>query len=206
MVAGASVNPTAVESHTANGTGSFDVHFKAGLDLAGFTAEPFGLSQPITKPEVVHQDNPDDPSTASVKETVTIKHASRATFTVDVATDDVDLFIVHNGQIIASSTGPAGADESVTLVRPEDGDYQIWLHGFAVAGTPTVPLGIDIVQGTDLQATVSPSGPIPAGTDVTVHVTYGKSGLADGSYKGELLMGPPSAPTAISVPVTVAKP
>lgn len=206
VVAGAAVNPDTVVSHTADGTGSFDVHFKAGLDLAGFNAEAFGLSQPVTKPEVVHQDNPDDPSTASVKENVTITHASRATFTVDVGTDDVDLFVVHNGQIVASSTGPAGADESVTLIRPEDGQYQIWLHGFSVAGTPTVPLGIDIVQGSDLHATVSPSGPLPAGTPVTVHVTYSKAGLADGSYKGDLLMGPPSAPTAINVPVTVIKP
>ena len=56
----------------------------------------------------MHQDNPNDPSTASVKETVHIAHASRATFTVDVDSDDVDLFIVHDGQIIASSTGGAG--------------------------------------------------------------------------------------------------
>ena len=141
-----------------------------------------------------------------MKENVTIAHASRATFTVDVASDDVDLFIVHNGQIIASSTGGAGADERVTLVGPDDGDYQIWLHGFAVAGTPTVKLGIDIVQGTDMTATVSPSGAIPAGTPVTIHVTYNKAGMADGTYKGELLLGPPAAPTALSVPVTITKP
>ena len=47
VVAGAAVNPDTVVSHTADGTGSFDVHFKAGLDLAGFNAEAFGLSQPI---------------------------------------------------------------------------------------------------------------------------------------------------------------
>ena len=205
-VAGASVSPSAVSQHTADGTGVFDVTFKAGIDLPGFNAEAFGLSQPILKDEVVHQDNPNDPSTASVKENVTIAHASRATFTVDVASDDVDLFIVHNGQIIASSTGGAGADERVTLVRPDDGDYQIWLHGFAVAGTPTVKLGIDIVQGTDMTATVSPSGAIPAGTPVTIHVTYTKAGMADGAYKGELLLGPPAAPTALSVPVTITKP
>ena len=205
-VAGASVAPSTVTSHTADGTGAFDVTFKAGIDLPGFNAEAFGLSQPELKDEVVHQDDPNDPSTASVKETVHIAHASRATFTVDVDSDDVDLFIVHDGQIIASSTGGAGADERVTLVRPEDGDYQIWLHGFAVAGTPTVKLGIDIVQGTDMTATVSPSGAIPAGTPVTIHVTYAKAGMTDGTFKGELLLGPPAAPTALSVPVTVIKP
>jgi hypothetical protein len=205
-VAGASVSPAAVAQHTTTGTGSFDVTFKAGIDLPGFNAEGFGLSQPETRPEVVRQDDPNDPSTASVKETVNITHGSRATFTLDVGTDDVDLFIVHNGQIVASSTAGAGVDERVTLVRPEDGAYEIWLHGFAVSGTPTVQLGIDIVQGNDLTTSVSPSGPIPAGTPVTVHVTYAKAAMADGTYKGELLLGPPAAPTALSVPVTITKP
>ena len=206
VVAGASVNPAAVTSHTATGAGSFDVTFKAGIDLAGFKAEAFGLSQPVVKDEVVHQDNPNDPASASVKETVTIAHASRATFTLDVGSDDVDLFIVHNGQIVGSSTGGAGADETVTLIRPADGTYEIWLHGFAVAGTPTVKLGIDVVQGSDLTVTGVPAGAIPAGTPVTLHVTYNKAGLADGTYKGEILMGPTAAPTALSVPITVIKP
>jgi hypothetical protein len=97
-VAGASVSPSAVTQHTATGAGAFDVTFKAGIDLPGFNAEAFGLSQPVVKDEVVHQDDPNDPSSASVKETVQIAHASRATFTVDVDSDDVDLFIVHDGQ------------------------------------------------------------------------------------------------------------
>ena len=57
-----------------------------------------------------------------------------------------------------------------------------------------------------LAATVTPSGPIAANTPVTVHVTYSKAAMADGAYKGELLLGPPAAPTALSVPVTITKP
>ena len=69
-------------------------------------------------------------------------------------------------EIIASSAGADG-NESVTLVAPQDGNYQVWVQGFAVAGTPTFPLTIDAVQGTDLTVTGIPAGAVPAGTPVT---------------------------------------
>ena len=95
----------------------------------------------------------------------------------------------------------------MTLVRPDDGDYEIWLHGFAVAGTPTVKLGIDIVQGTDMTATVTPSGAIPANTPVTVHVTYNKAAMADGALQGRTCSRPAAdSRLALSVPVTITKP
>jgi hypothetical protein len=44
----------------------------------------------------------------------------------------------------------------------------------------------------------------PAGdTPVTVHVTYSKAMTPGEDYFGELLIGPPSAPSALSVPVTI---
>ena len=64
---------------------------------------------------------------------------------LDVGSDDVDLFVVYdanndgaftNSEIVASSTGGAGADEFIELVRPADGDYQVWAQGWQVAGTP----------------------------------------------------------------------
>jgi hypothetical protein len=38
---------------------------------------------------------------------------------------------------------------------------------------------------------------------VTVHVTYSKAMTPGEDYFGELLIGPPSAPSALSVPVTI---
>jgi hypothetical protein len=67
----------------------------------------------VTSTETAHQDNPNDPSTASVKKTFTIAHASRATFEVHLPSNDIDLFVLKDGQVIGSSTSATG-DESVT--------------------------------------------------------------------------------------------
>ena len=132
--------------------------FTSSVDLPGVTAAAFGLSQPTTTTETAKQDNPNDPSTASIKKPFSLAHAARATISVDLPANDVDLFIVYDAnndgdfslsEIIGASAGGTG-DESVTLVNPPDGNYQAWVHGFAVAGTPTFPLTIDPIQGTDL--------------------------------------------------------
>src|SRR5207248_4313333 len=108
------------------------------------------------------QDDPaeSDPSTASAKVTgITITgHASRATFTLpDVrGQEDLDLFVAYDTggghfQIVGSSTGPAGSKESVTLVAPAAGTYEVWVYGFQVGDvdhTVGNTVGIDIVQGT----------------------------------------------------------
>ena len=46
--------------------------FKSSVTLDGLKAAAFGLSQPSTTTETAHQDNPDDPSTASVKKNLTL--------------------------------------------------------------------------------------------------------------------------------------
>jgi hypothetical protein len=189
--------------NTTDGTGAFDVTFEAGLDLDGLVAEGFGLSQPSVTTEAAFQDDPNDPSTASVKKTVEIAHASRAVFATAL-TQDLDLFVVKDGEIIASSAGATG-NERIELIRPEDGTYEVWVHGFSVPDNTPFTLTIDVIQGTDLQVTV-PAGPLPAGTPRTVHVTFNVPDLPEGDSFGELLLGPPSAPTAVTVPVKVTRP
>ena len=212
-VAGASVLPTEVVETTATGTGSFDVTFTSGLPLDGVVGEAFGLSQPVTTNEVVSQDNPDDPSSASVKKNITLNHAGRLTVET-VLNDDIDVFVVQdqngdgnftNAEIIAASAGATG-DEFIEITRPENGNYQVWLQGFAVAGNPTAQLTIDALQGNDMTVTVNPSGPVPAGTPVTLTVNYAKAGMVNGQdYFGLLSLGPTSAPGALSVPIKVTK-
>jgi hypothetical protein len=198
----ARVTPSSVEQTTASDTGSFDVTFQATVDLAGLQAEAFGLSQPSTTTETAHQDDPNDPSTASVKKTVAISHASRATFEVHLAGNDIDLYVLKDGQLVGSSTSSSG-DEVVELTRPADGTYEVWVHGFSVTGTPTFPLTIDVVQGNDMTVSGLPSGAVPAGTPVTIHVAYSKAMTAGQSYFGELQLGPPSAPAALTVPIRI---
>ena len=189
--------------------------FKSSVDLPGFAADAFGLSQPKAITGQAHQDNPNDPSTSSTKENVTLTHASRATFTLEVGPNDLDLYVLYDAnndgnftssEVVASSTGGAGTDEEVDLVGPPDGHYQIWVHGWQVAPPGDFTLGEDIVQGNDLHLTGVPSGAVPANTPITLHVTYAKADMVSGqSYKGELLLGPSVAPTAVSVPVTITR-
>ena len=209
----ATVSPSNVALSTATDTGTFDVTFNSSVDLDGLKAEGFGLSQPQVTPETVKQDDPDDPSTASVKRNITINHASRLHVDTALDSDDVDLFVVYDAnndgqftadEIVAASTSGT-ANESVDLIRPADGNYQIWLHGFSVAGTPTLQLTVNAIQGTDLTVTGAPSGPVPAGTPVTLHVAFNKAMTAGQGRFGELLLGPAAAPTALTVPVKISR-
>jgi hypothetical protein len=210
VVGSATVNPAEVSIDADADTGSFDVDFESGLDLEGLVAEGFGLSQPSVTTETAHQDNPDDISTASVKKDFTVTHASRVTISTAL-TDDLDLYIVYDAnndgqftaaEVVASSAGADG-NESVTLIKPDDGNYQAWVQGFSVAGTPTFPLTIDPVQGNDLTVSGVPSGALPAGTPVTIHVEFSKAMTSGQDYFGELQLGPPTAPGALSVPITI---
>jgi hypothetical protein len=198
---------------TAADSGSFTVTFESSIGLAGLRAEGFGLSRPVTTTETARQDDPDDPSSASVKRTFSIQHASRAVFESDLATDDLDMFVVYDanhdgtfapGEIVASSAGATG-EERVEIVRPADGDYQVWMLGFAVAGTPQFHLTADIVQGNDLTVSGLPAGPLAANTPVTIHVAYAKAMAPGQTYEGELLLGPPTAPAALTVPIRIAR-
>jgi hypothetical protein len=137
-----------------------------------------------------------------VKKTFVIAHAASAAFEVHLPGNDIDLYVLRNGQLVGSSTTASG-DESVTLTRPPDGTYEVWVHGFAVTGTPTFPLTIDAVQGNDLTLSGVPSGAVPAGTPVTLHVDFSKSMTEGQDYFGEILLGPETAPTALSVPITI---
>jgi hypothetical protein len=174
-------------------------------------AAGFGLSQPTVTTETAHQDDPNDPSTASVKKGFTLTHAGEATISVDLPNNDIDLFIVYDGnndgsfdlsEIVGASAGATGV-ESVTLLNPADGNYQAWVHGFGVAGAPPFPLTIFPIQGTDLTVTGVPVGPVAAGTPVVLHVTYSKAMTSGQDYFGQLQLGPSTAPNALSVPIVI---
>ena len=141
-----------------------------------------------------------------------VSHASRLTVDTSFPTEDIDLFVVYdaNNDGVVRAVGDRGvvgrrtANESVELVRPPDGNYQIWLHGFQVAGTPSITMRVNAVQGNDLTVSGLPTGAVPAGTPVTLHVAFAKPMTAGQDYFGELLLGPATAPSAFTVPVTVA--
>jgi hypothetical protein len=206
----ATVTPSEVHETATGNSGAFDVTVRSSVDLDGLSAEGFGLSQPVTTTETAQQDDQNDPSSASIKKNVTIDHASRLTVSTQLV-NDVDLYLVYdaNGdgqfatsEIIAASATGSG-NEQVQLTRPPDGNYQVWVHGFAVPGPTPMPLTVDAVQGRDLAVTGLPDGPVPAGQPITLHVTYNKAMTSGQSYFGELLLGPKTAPTAFSVPIQI---
>ena len=216
-IGSAVVNPTSITQSTATGAGEFDVTFKSTLSLPGFAAKGFGLSQPSSSVETVQQDDPNNPSSATVKKSITITNAAKLTIDLDTPSDDdIDMFLVHdangdgtftNGEIIGASTGGTGADEHIQAVRPADGNYQVWLQGWSISGGPeTNQAGLVIfpVQGNDLVVTGVPAGPVAAGETVTLHVTYNKPAMVTGqSYFGELHLGPSVAPSALQVPIRI---
>ena len=115
-------------------------------------------------------------ASAKVQNIVIGNHASRATFTLpDVSSLRVrtstcsSRYDTGGGhfQVVGSSTGPAGANESVTLTAPPAGNYEVWVYGFQVSAADTTTgnaVGVDIVQGNDLTVTGVPAGPVPANT------------------------------------------
>jgi len=209
----ATLDPSSVAIDTSVDADSFDISFTSTVDLDGLSAEAFGLSQPQVLARNAVQDDPNNPSSASVKEAFTISNASTATFTTDLAGHDIDMFVVYdansdgnftNSEIVAASTTATGV-EFIELVRPPDGDYQVWVQGWSVSGTQPFNLGIEIVQGTDMTISGIPAGAIPAGTEVTLTVSFSKTMVVGETYFGEILMGPTVAPTALRVPVEITR-
>ena len=164
------VNPTSIDETAADdGTGTFDVTVESSLDLTGLSADAFGLSQP----ESVHV-NPTagrlSPSPTRARRasrsvrsrSATMPRGRRSRSRISLPDEDIDLFVVYdanndgqftNGEIVGSSTGPAGQNESVTLIDPAAGNYQVWVYGFQVSAGDNATgntVGIDIVQGNDI--------------------------------------------------------
>jgi hypothetical protein len=84
------LTPDQVDVQATGDSTSFDVTSRAGLDLPGVAADAFGLSQPSVTTQTARHDDPNDPSTASVKVPFTIGHAGHVTISTSLP-DDVDL-------------------------------------------------------------------------------------------------------------------
>jgi hypothetical protein len=77
----------------------------------------------------------------------------------------------------------------------------IWCRYCSVTAT-----GSGYSRWNDLAVTRLPAGEVEAGEPVELTVTYSKAGMVNGqTYLGELLLGPPSAPAALTVPIEITK-
>jgi hypothetical protein len=207
----ASISPTRL---SIAGRGSAEITFRSGFDLPGLLVQAFGMAAPIVEPAAeIAQDDPDDQATASYRRAISVTNASR--LSIEVAgrpQDDIDLVVLfdanadgaftHPGEVITTSATEA-SDERVDIVRPQDGAYAVWVHGYSVAGGGgTFSLRVEYPHGDDLTVTRAPAGPVTAGQTTAILFEYDLSDRQAGGLLGEILVGPPAVPSLLSVRVT----
>lgn len=185
-------------------------------DIEGFTVEGFGMAVPeVFEDQPAVQDDPDDVATASFQHEIGIEtQAGRFDVTLEGAEgDDLDLFLLydadgdglfaHPDEVIAQSTTPT-ADERISLAGfAPAGDYQVWVHGYAVEGEDsTFDLTLDVVSGRSLLVQDVPDT-LPAGETSEFVVCADLTALEgeDGPASGVLVAGPSGAPTLFQMPV-----
>lgn len=123
-----------------------------------------------------------------------------ARFSVDAADNaaDLDLYVYRNGQFVDLSASGA-ADEQVTLVKPGEGTYQVYVNGFATPGGSTSYRLANLVVGpADLpNSSVTTGVSVTVGTPATLTASWtgldvNQRWLGVISYAGQTATGPVS--------------
>jgi len=180
------------------------------INLPDVNVTAFGVSQPIEfTDETILQDNPFDASTSSWSFELDIQDGGLLEVLIDSAYSiDIDLYVLRdansNGipnwgsEIVASSTSPDDT-ESISMKKPTDGKYWIFVHGWAVGGgSSTFNIDIDAIQGRDLTVSNVPTGPLEAYQPKNFNGSYSLP-AADGMYHGIIFAGPSMASEVLSV-------
>lgn len=207
-----------LEITTTADTGLVTMTFTSGVDLTGLTIKTTGLGGPqVFSNQTVTQDsdqtastNPFDTTDGFTNYDFTITDGAKLVVnTENATTNDIDLFIFYDAgndgftwdDLVGSST-TGTSDEIVTVINPSDGNWRASVHGWDVSGGGTYDLRIFAVQGTDITSS-TPSGAVSAGVPVSFSIDFSKVMLDNTTYEGLLQLGPPEAPTAVSVPILV---
>jgi hypothetical protein len=180
------------------------------INLPDVDVTAFGVSQPIQLiNETIMQDNPADASTSSWSMEIDMVDGGL----LEVSTDsfnsiDIDLYVLRdlnsNGvpnwgsEVIASSASP-DETEFVSIKKPGDGKYWVFVHGWSVGGpSSTFDIDIDAIQGLDLQLSDLPTGPLAAYQPENFNSSYALPAI-DGVYHGIIFAGPSYASEVLSV-------
>ena len=186
-------------------TGSTTISMTSELAFDGFVARGFGMSRPDITRETAQQDDPNDPTSASVQTEIELTNAaSLEVNTSNLSTNaDLDLFVFDaEDNIVAFSTTPSG-EESISLAFPADGTYTIAVQGWSVPiDSIQFDLTINRLQGDDLVVSNVPDS-IPDTGMITLDLDWDITGKEAGTYTGVVLMGPEEAPALFAVPVEV---
>lgn len=130
------------ETSASGSTGSLGLNIRSGSDnpielstagLVGALPAPVTLLPGSFDPADPQQDEDTSKTTIDVPAGIEI-----ARFQMDAhnSADDLDVFVFYNDELVAQSADDS-ADETVTLVDPEAGRYDIYISSFAAANGAT---------------------------------------------------------------------
>lgn len=170
-----------------NGSASFDISF----GYAGsYSASAHGLEPAVVTVDAVAQD-PDqafDPGDGfSIPHTITVSGAALLRIAMPPeATDpnaDLDLYLQNpQGDIVALS-GNGGTDELLEVVNPEDGDWVLWVHGWAAPLDPTpYDLYSWVISATPGGSMSIDSAPASASLGITDTIDFSWTGATVGQW------------------------
>ncbi len=215
-VASVQPNPLVIPPGLHDTAQTFSLTFKTGLAISeGLTmGAAFGWYVPtVLTRQVVVQDDPNDPTTASWLYPILLSDTYRLEVAITGATGpDYDLYVVRDVDMdgvwtaadqMVGASATATADEFLTLNEPEDGGYLIAVHGWSVVPSPGLfDIRIATVAHDGAMTPLSLPGSLAAGETATL--TFRLARIPDpGSWEGMLFFGPPSSPKLFEVPVFI---
>ncbi len=176
--------PDQVDVSGTSGTGQVDVAFGYTGD---YTVEPAGLAAEELTTGTVAQD-PDqtfDPADVGNGAQayqldltgVKLYRFEMASSEVSGEGTDLDIFLLGpDGSLVAASTN-GGSDELIELVDPAPGEYELYVHGWAVGATPADFSFHSWAVGAESDA------PLQV-TDAPASATLGQTGTVDFAWDG----------------------
>ncbi|MFN8423108.1 MAG: S8 family serine peptidase [Anaerolineae bacterium] len=199
-----------------------DVTITSQMDMPGFMVRGFSGGPPSVVTGSARQDDPNARGTSHLKEDVTLdKMAVGFTATLDAPDPadapglDLDLLVLYDknmdglfdpaAEVVGQSLSEF-ADERVKLPGTQSpGDYQVWVHGFAVPKPVSYTLTIQVFDGDAFSVTSegSTTAQLSAGQPLTVHVCpqVEKLGGQSEPVGGSLVFGPGIMPGLFQVPI-----
>ena len=198
------IDPGTIEV-TKSTDNSAEVAITTELAFDGIVVNGAGLSQPTTTRETAQQDDPNDPTSASVVTTVEITNGALLEVTTGnlATTADIDLFVYGpDDQLVGASTTPTG-DEEVSITAPEDGTYTIAVLGWSVpTQTTQFDLLINAIQGDNLTISDLPDS-LPEDGTATFTIRWETTDKEPGIYNGLVFIGVEGASELFTIPLKI---
>lgn len=196
-------DPPAIHIWTFNSSGTKNLTIQSGIALPGLSAGAFGLGTPQTFNWNIPFVNPGN---VEFFYDFTVAHACKIQIDLtsnDISDADLVLYYFSGGQwrTVASSS-LSGSNEQILYINPPDGNYKLGVNNYSgPAGTAQAV--VNIIQGNDLTITGASATPVPAGTPVSLQLSYNKAMQPFTDYTGQINSGPPQASAVLEIPVTI---